>query len=394
MSRFTNVCLNLTDNCNMRCTYCFVQQKPHYMDLQVAKDAVDYLHGNLVTSGKNKGSITYFGGEPTLCWDSVIVPLTQYIEETYPNEFSLNMTTNGSLLTAERLAYLKEHNIPILLSCDGGQGVQDVNRPLRNGENSFEVMEKVIPMVLETFPNTTFRGTVSQATCDKLFDSYIYAASKGFKYCFFCPNCREAWSEDRVELLRQEIHKIFAYMALCFSSGEYPLTCGPIKKVFQTILRHDLEVHYNRPMNIELERSPVRCGLGTGSASISFDGKIFGCQEQDSRDTNDYFYIGNIYDGIDQEKHKKLLEDYTKASKIVSEKSGNCDTCFMRRTCVADVCPSSAHDVFGNFFTRAYIDCEWHKTIAQDAITLMDMMVQQNNQTFKTWIDNVLKEGK
>ena len=39
-------CLNITDDCNLACHYCFVQQKPHYMDLQTAKDAVDFLYNN------------------------------------------------------------------------------------------------------------------------------------------------------------------------------------------------------------------------------------------------------------------------------------------------------------------------------------------------------------
>ena len=40
-------CLNLTDACNLRCIYCFVNQRPHYMTLNVAKDAVTYFVENM-----------------------------------------------------------------------------------------------------------------------------------------------------------------------------------------------------------------------------------------------------------------------------------------------------------------------------------------------------------
>jgi hypothetical protein len=49
----------------------------------------------------------------------------------------------------------------------------------------------------------------------------------------------------------------------------------------------------------------IRCGLGTGSGSIGFNGNIYGCQEQDSYAGEDsIFYLGNIYkDGIERELH-------------------------------------------------------------------------------------------
>jgi len=39
--------LNVTDDCNLQCRYCFVQQQPHYMTLQTAKDIADWLYQNL-----------------------------------------------------------------------------------------------------------------------------------------------------------------------------------------------------------------------------------------------------------------------------------------------------------------------------------------------------------
>ena len=31
----TKICLNLTDNCNLACRYCFVEQHPHYMTYDI-----------------------------------------------------------------------------------------------------------------------------------------------------------------------------------------------------------------------------------------------------------------------------------------------------------------------------------------------------------------------
>ena len=97
----TNICLNVTDACNLACRYCFVEQHPHYMSLDVAIQAVNFVINNLKKKNKKfkkneKASITFFGGEPTLRWDEIIVPVTTYIRENnYP--ISLSITTRSLL---------------------------------------------------------------------------------------------------------------------------------------------------------------------------------------------------------------------------------------------------------------------------------------------------------
>lgn len=390
---FCNVCLNLTDSCNLACKYCFVQQKPHFMSLETAKKAVDFMVNNFNKAkelgyGQDQVNLTFFGGEPTLCWDSIIVPLTAYIKEKYPKIFSLNMTTNGTLLNQDRINFLKENEIYLLLSCDGPPEVQDYNRPCRDGSKSSELVEKNIPLILKAFPDTTFRATINQDNCDKLFDSYIYAIQKGFSNAFFCPNCRETWTAENIEKLRQEVHKIFTYMALAYSNNSAVMRFVPIDRVYNDILMRDLEIFNNKPLNIDTTRNPYRCGLGTGSASIGYDGKIFGCQEQDSRDTNDYFYIGDIYSGIDIEKHSQILKDYEEKGIMFCENKEKCENCVLRRICIHDNCPSVAYDMFKDFKIRPEIDCEWHKMLFEDALIVMNMMKQENNELFKQYLDS------
>ena len=109
----TRVCLNLTDSCNLACKYCFVEQNPHYMTYELAKFAVDFIMQNHAIKGlanKEKCFLNYFGGEPTLMWDTILVPLTNYIRS---NNLPINlaMTTNGTLLNEERIKFLKENEM-------------------------------------------------------------------------------------------------------------------------------------------------------------------------------------------------------------------------------------------------------------------------------------------
>lgn len=77
-------------------------------------------------------SIAFFGGEPMLMYDSLIVPFIHWIEDSgvaKEYNFTFSITTNGTLLNEERIKFLWSHNIPILLSIDGAKETQDNQRP-------------------------------------------------------------------------------------------------------------------------------------------------------------------------------------------------------------------------------------------------------------------------
>lgn len=81
MGLFTSACLNITDSCNLKCKYCFVQQKPHFMTKDIAFKCVDYLYNNIIKQNrKKKGDLTFFGGEPLLMYREIIIPTVLYSE--------------------------------------------------------------------------------------------------------------------------------------------------------------------------------------------------------------------------------------------------------------------------------------------------------------------------
>lgn len=404
---FLNGCLNLTDNCNLACKYCFVQQKPHYMTLDTGKQAIDFFMSNYLNKKRllgeeqvpDKMHLTFFGGEPMLMFEELIKPLTEYIEKNYPNHFMLSITTNGTLLNEEKIKYLYNHNIYPLLSIDGPKIVQDFNRPRKDGGSSFDLLEPNIPLILKYFPNTTFRSTIDRESSQHLFETYCFAMTRGFNNIFFIPNSREEWSEVERNNLASSIHKIFTYLMYAFANNEPIITCNPINDTFGHIFKRDLSILNNDKIDniCDYQRSPIHCGLGTGSASIGYDGKIYGCQEQDSRDTNNFFYIGNIFDGVDIEKHSKLLEEYTKIGRQVNSKNKNkCNTCDLRRVCVEDICPSSTWDNYNSFFTKADIICFYQQTMFYDALQLMKFCKENDIKRFKEYFESCcgIEEGE
>jgi uncharacterized protein len=364
------------------------------MTLETAKKAVDYWIGNLRykkehfgLNPKEKSSITYFGGEPMLCYDSVIVPLTKYLEDTYPGEFSLSMTTNGTLLNKERIAFLKEHNISILLSIDGAPATQNANRPCHDSlKESFDLVYPNIKPLLEAFPNTTFRSTIDRHTVQNTFENYVFASFMGFRNIFMMPNGREKWSKEEQEELYNQFKKIYGFMETCFRKDFMPISFSPINNSFERVLKHDLEVLNPRGKN--KKRGLYRCGLGTVGGSVGFEGSIYGCQEQPSKDKTNIFYIGNLDDGIDVNLHSRLLEKFTNSVNTRCENEEFCKYCQLKNICEEFNCPSSSWDLFQNFGMDNEIHCLWYQIMFSLSTDTMHVMVNENNETFKRYLNN------
>ena len=122
--------MSITDDCNLECIYCFTEHHPHYMKLETAIAAADWVYKNLEYRGipkeeeRNRDTcceLYFFGGEPLLCYETVIVPLVEYCKNKYPGLFYFGCTTNGTLLTKDKIDFFKQNNFCILLSIDGNE---------------------------------------------------------------------------------------------------------------------------------------------------------------------------------------------------------------------------------------------------------------------------------
>ena len=398
---FTNACLNVTDACNLACTYCFVQQQPHFMTLDTAKKCVDFLAENIKKHPtKEKGNLTFFGGEPTLMWDDIIVPIVSYVQQEYKDIITFSMTTNGTLLNKDRIDYLAENNIKILLSCDGNETAQNLNRPCRDGQNSFPLVIQNIPYLLEKFPNTTLRSTISMSSVNEVFNTYLFAIENGFKSHFMAIDARSTWSQQALADLKKQMQLVYSHILSQFILGKQPMiNCTPIDRAFTYVLLNDVIEIFNNyePFERDMVRTIEKCGLGVLSAAFGYDGKIYSCQEQPSSG-NEYFYIGDIYNGIDIIEHQKLLADYTKKQATYAKTQENCTNCIIQNICHIHSCPSVNYDITGDMLVSSDAECEWKKIVYELALEVMQFLYN-NNESFKTYLikncnyNQILKEG-
>lgn len=356
--RIYGACINLTDDCNMSCRYCFSHAHKREMDLPTAIAAVTWIKAN---QGRvDNTHINFFGGEPMLKFDEIIKPTVEWAERLGISGITFGLTTNGTLLTPDRVEWLFNHDVAILLSLDGGPETQNYNRPLKNHEDSFLSVVDNIPAILAYYPDITCRSTIYPATVVNLFEDYLWAKHLGFKSYFAMPDEYSHWTQEEIDIFISQYQLIYDdYYNDLSAKDATPVLIQDFQDAIKNLLLFQGEE----------DSSLERCGLGTISLGIGVDGSIFGCQEHNSYSEEDIFYLGNIYkEGIEPERHLRLLMAYNNG-KICSES-----------------CPSHTYGVFNNFDNETEIFCNWKINRDISAIELIKRAEQDKNFKFLSFL--------
>ena len=364
--------LNVTQKCNLACKYCFVCQQPKEIDYKTAQDAAKFLARNALEGGVTP-SINFFGGEPMLRYHDIIKPLTEWIRDVYGDSFDLSLTTNGTLLNDEVMGFFDENNIGMLFSIDGDKTTQDTNRPYHSGKGSFESLEPIIDLVLKYHPNMTFRATVDPPTHTELFNNYMFAVRKGYTNSFFIPNSFSDWSDKELEELDKELDKICDYYIAELKAGRKPMSFKYFDEARAAIIRiARLKDNDYRESGKGLPACG-RCGLGASRfASIGVTGNIYTCQEMaENLEVGGHFLIGNIYDGIDENKRLEIVNSFDSQNVICSRKE-YCETCIKRRICDGGC---SINNYFKNkdLHVQDYVICWYERKCIEKMYRIMKM---------------------
>jgi len=373
LPKISSAMLIVTHACNLACRYCFVHQAPEKMSLDTAWAAARFLAEN---AEGNTPSINFFGGEPMLMWDSVIVPLTKRIRAEL-GPFDLAMTSNGVLLDDGRIGFMKENKIGLLLSIDGDKATQDYNRPFHSGEGSFDVIESKLRSISGAFPGITFRMTAIPDTCANLFRNILFAERRGFENFFVIPDNFQRWTPTAKKKLKTELEKYTDYYIHRWLMGGRPIVFSTFEEALKDIRRiNAAEGRRTLPKC----RAEGKCGLGSGRfASIHPDGSVYGCQEMTSNEGEEsVFWIGNIFTGIREDRRRALMEAYCEAK----VKGMDCRKCLYDGICDGG-CVANNYLVTGDINTVPKIQCWWKQTVLGEAIRAMETLGEEKCEAFK-----------
>ncbi|MDR2821573.1 MAG: radical SAM protein [Mycoplasmataceae bacterium] len=377
----TAMMLNVTDECNLCCPYCFTEPNPKRMSLNTGLKAIKWLikyNNTKIKNGDKKDSlfISFFGGEPTLYWESFILPLmelTQIDDEIVNTPISWGITTNGQLLNREMIkTFTEKYNGNILLSIDGDRETQNINRPRKDGEDSFQPILESIPDLLDFQPRITFRSTIIPKTVHLLFKNYLTARSLGFSSYFCTPNLREEWKSEEWDILNEQIELIYSQILDDVAQDIPPVNCSFLNSSLKNILLN----------NYDMEKSHKRCGIGITSVGISTQGDIIGCQEHSTYSKEDLFFIGTLDKGINKRKHLKLIKSFLSKDNFYYLNKEDCLKCKLFSFCQQNTCPSANFNATKNIRKFPLNTCNWNKILAFNAETFLQKIIDSKSPKF------------
>lgn len=145
--------------CNLNCSYC-TQRNHSFYSGKVAD--VEPLVQRLKTSGIKPKVIKLWGGEPLVYW-TLFKTLTKALKREFPlAQFAT--FTNGTLLTQERVDFLKENRFCVSVSCDGLFARGGVNILVRHLDE-LKYAVKILGDSIRVFSVLTEENSVFDQTC-------------------------------------------------------------------------------------------------------------------------------------------------------------------------------------------------------------------------------------
>jgi uncharacterized protein len=146
----TNLALLMTNQCQLRCTYCYAAAGDfprQQLSLETACVAIDYTYENLKRLNFPKFLISlHGGGEPTFPWKTLKAIVAYAKEKPIPIEFSL--TSNG-IWSEQQTKWIMAYIGSVGISMDGSPQTQDLQRPMVSGKGSSRLVMQTLRMMEE-----------------------------------------------------------------------------------------------------------------------------------------------------------------------------------------------------------------------------------------------------
>ena len=344
--------LNVTNKCNLSCTYCYEYgedkivdtengEQPKFMSSETARESVEFM---LRQSTSNEVvHLTFFGGE-TLLNFPILQETVEYARrrgDEVGKRVEFSLTTNATLLRPEIIEWLADNNIGVTVSIDGPKEMQDEFRVYKSGSGSYDVL---IPKVRELLKRHTSRPigarvTLTKQTLDVKRIFTHLTEEIGFWEVGFAPvttaNGRDYAIEDDGfdDMLDQ-----FRALAWDFLEASVENRHHGFSNVKDTLE----EIHKGFS-------KAYPCGAGLGLMGVSTAGDVALCHRFAGSEEHT---LGSVTEGIDRDLQRDFFDKHHISNKT------DCHTCWARPLC-AGGCYHEAHTRYGTTTGPNLHYCEW-----------------------------------
>ena len=341
--------IQITNDCNFRCDYCFLQRNPVNMPYKTLVETIDRVYESAQRNQIKDILIELTGGEPLLRLKE-IKKIIEYLNKK-DNELGLiskrRLFTNGSLITKEIACFLKNNNFRLGVSLDGIGPWHDRQSKNVAGQDTFQVVERGINILLDEGVDFFILTTVTKINLPGLPELIEYLLKN--KIRFSCNLVRKN------PLVSDEL---------------IPTTEDLIKwipRVYEVIQKNLPQYFIANTLtsNVpDLGYGAHKCGIGKGVLAIDEKGNYFTCAL--------LFYdkskaLGNVFQNKDFYS-LATSQEVLKENLPIKEKT-DCAACQYKYLCGDEFCPLSIYFTYNSFKQPAPY-CSAFKVLIPQALRL------------------------
>ena len=362
-NKFTrNITFQITDDCNLCCSYCYQHNKGHHkMPFEVAKKLIDEILTNdksinsYVKSEKAIGIVLEFiGGEPFLEVDLIDKIIDYFIEKCiilhhpWIDRFRVSICSNGVLyFTPKVQEFIKKHqtHLSFTISIDGNKTLHDACRVFPDGTGSYDLAIKAAKHYRKYYDAIlSSKMTLSPDNINFVFPALVnlWENEYNFIYC----NCiyEKGWTTEHAKILYYELKKVADY-----------LLNNHLERIKGTSI---LNLDLSQQKNISDKNF---CGGDGNMLAVDYKGDLYPClryMESSIGQNQSPYIIGNVNDGIGYNQQTKDMIaglDVTYKSQSPQE----CLDCPVSSEC--GWCSALNYQEFGTINKRTTYTCLMHK---------------------------------
>lgn len=205
--------INPTLNCNCNCWYCYETHNKKIINNNTVENIYKFVNKHIEENGTRRFMLDWFGGEPLLCYETRLIPITYKIKEICNNnrtQFESGITTNGYLIKKEMIDFFKNaemNNFQITL--DGYKNDHNKTRIHNKKDPTFDKIVENICMISEYLSprNLVLRINYTKSNIDnihKISDCFSDSSKKNITVML-----QQVWQDKESEKIPiSEIEKI------------------------------------------------------------------------------------------------------------------------------------------------------------------------------------------
>lgn len=291
------VCLVLTHQCNLGCSYCYAGEK--FKKIMTYEDGLRGL--DLAFRSQGPIEISFFGGEPMIEFQKM-ARLTRVAHRwalKNNREVSFAVTTNCTILQKKHLQFLKHYGFFVGLSVDGLKEEQDRSRPFIGGRGSGELVWRNLEEAAHTLSDFRVLTVVRPDTLERLPQAMEQMYRIGVSKVSLLPDMEADWSG--VSELLQDVYDQLARVCFLSMLTDEPFWISPFVEQHPSV----------RSSRCGSKGKSGGCGFGRQEVAISPGGNFYPCARLVGTDRRTESRIGSLDAGFDLVKIEDLNRQAT-----------------------------------------------------------------------------------